>query len=772
MKSLSWVILGLVTLTFIEDFLRNSTNWLKPLSATEKEFNIEQLRLYAQILTAIFSIYFATIGIILSSGYTRLRRDVIQMLVNEQVGSLYSQVLVLAAVFCLAATASPLLGLDPGLFIYVTGTVLTLLSALALFPLGQRLFNFFDLNLLVHSEILTKTFRHIKGAANNRKSVSLANHHSRAARKAIKQLSYIDERIKSDKEGLQHNLPALSDDYTALLIHYLQQKHTINPESYWFPRQLNHKQWFFAEDTATSIALKTSNQQLLIEKVPDHHWLENEIINRLVAHMELAFQMGDFELALKLLQRFATRISSYAQQFQLNLGMQELTKFREIIEQAAQKNESPSDDRIENIKIEITNTWAELGSNLCLETLRRIITFDKEFVQFLAADEWTEKSLQRLPAFLQVELAFIVDRIEFERKVDGKRLSKSKYVRQLATQKLLKHYSELLPAVCDFHVVTIPNFVSSLTEMKMSVAATQVALASLHNLWKLPSWFETLAQIVSRYHEYKHYLDENYKLTEINLVEMSARIASGRADTIATLGNSPMVMHIFDSAENRQLPDHFGQIYFELAEACIQALEKNDKNRLDKVLPMFMSLAFLASDSKFADPSLEISNEFRLHLISTAINDLASVLGFAILYGAYFDNKELSEGALAKFRSYLDSTTDKQLYFKRMIILSNTSGFSLRASPRESIRMNWRISFDQRARLDGFKDRTDFAEGKPHPNKIVREFLTSFSEASHLFFATEILPHIDPIDFDIDRQITNLARRLSKGGKEVQYEDH
>ena len=82
---------------------------LPPLSADDKDFNIEQLRLYAQLLTAIFSIYFATIGIILDAGYTRLRRDIIQMLTNEQVGSVYSRVLVLAAIFCLSSNRSCLL---------------------------------------------------------------------------------------------------------------------------------------------------------------------------------------------------------------------------------------------------------------------------------------------------------------------------------------------------------------------------------------------------------------------------------------------------------------------------------------------------------------------------------------------------------------------------------------------------------------------------------------------------------------------------------------
>ena len=67
-----------------------------------------------------------------------------------------------------------------------------------------------------------------------------------------------------------------------------------------------------------------------------------------------------------------------------------------------------------------------------------------------------KQSLRRLPAFLQVELAFIVDRIEFEREIEGQRLSKPKYVQQLAVQKLLQHYAKVLPEVCDFYRNLIP----------------------------------------------------------------------------------------------------------------------------------------------------------------------------------------------------------------------------------------------------------------------------------------------------------------------------
>ncbi|PCD01150.1 hypothetical protein [Halopseudomonas pelagia] len=764
-KGLFVVVVVLATLKFIENYIENYLGWPPPLSADDEDFTIDQLRLYAQLLTAIFSIYFATIGIILSSGYTRLRRDIIQMLTREQVGSVYARVLVLAAIFCLLASAAPIFGFEPGLLIYVVGTVLTLLSALALFPLGQRIFNFFDLNLLVRSEILPSIARHIEGAANDRNSISLSNHHSKAARQSLEQLFYIDDRVKTGKESLGDSLPALSNDYTALLLHYFQKKHTISQESYWFPRKSKHKQWFLAGDSTTSMALQMSNQQILVEEQPDYQWLENEIVERLAGHVELAFQVGDFNLAMKLIGRFSIRTSAYAERFQFDVGMQELERFKEIIEESFASSIVIAEDKAWKTKVGIADTWAALGSNLCIETLRRMMTFEKELKQFFEKDEWSRRSLRRLPAFLQIELAFIVERIEFEQEIEGERLSKPKYVQQLAVQKLLQHYLRVLSAIRDFYQRMVPDFVGSIANLKMSKAATQVLLASLHSHWKVLRWFDEVTKLLDRYQKYGYYTDELYKLCEINIAEMSTQLASARDDAISMLGSGDIVGHIFEPKHNDELPDHFGQIYFELAEACIGALEQNDESKLDRVLPMFLSLAFLAADSKFADPSLEINDEFRLHLISTVINDLASVLGFAMLYGAYFDNEKLSESALAKFDTWIERAADKQKYLKRMVFLSNPYSFSIGASPRGLIRINWKMSFEHRARNDGFDDQMTMGKGKQHPDKLVREFLRSLSDASHLFFAKKIVPQLDTVDFDIDHQISSLARRLREGDK-------
>lgn len=119
------------------------------------------------------------------------------------------------------------------------------------------------------------------------------------------QLTYIDDHIKAETDALNENLPTLTNNFAALLLHYLQKKHEIEPSSYWFPRRRIHKQWFFAGDTATSMALETGLQIEPDEK-PDLNWFEEEITARLRGHIELAFNKGDYELALNLLARLTS----------------------------------------------------------------------------------------------------------------------------------------------------------------------------------------------------------------------------------------------------------------------------------------------------------------------------------------------------------------------------------------------------------------------------------------------------------------------------------
>ncbi|MGC6728154.1 hypothetical protein ACP0GO_27235, partial [Escherichia coli] len=79
-------------------------------------------------------------------------------------------------------------------------------------------------------------------------------------------------------------------------------------------------------------ALQTRSQLTADEEV-NYDWLENEIINRLIGHIELALDVGDFKLGLDLIRRFSSRVYTYARQFHFDIGMSELRRMKVLIEE-------------------------------------------------------------------------------------------------------------------------------------------------------------------------------------------------------------------------------------------------------------------------------------------------------------------------------------------------------------------------------------------------------------------------------------------------------
>lgn len=761
--SLFWVTVSLTALHFIDSYLSNDLDLISPIQPSDKDYYLEQLRLYAQILAAIFSIYFATIGIILSAGHSKLRSDIIWLLTSEQVGSTYSKALVFSASFCIAATAVPMFGFEPGYLIYSTATLLTIVTSLTLFPLGQRLFNFFDLNPLIRGEILPKIAKHMVAASSSKISMSLANHHSRQARRLFEQMTYIDDRIKSDAGVWDAALPNLTDGYTGLLVQYLNQKPRMDLESYWFPRKRRHRQWFYAGDTPTTMALRTDSQ-LEPEEKADLNWLETEILDRLKSHVEIAVNAKNYDLALRLLGRLSSRIAIYANGFHFELGMSEIRELRAVIEKSLSQQVSFSNASHRKTLIYLCDTWAALGANLCLESLRRMLTFEKELARFFETDKWTAEAMRHLPAFLQVDVSFITRRIQFELEIEGIRLSKPKYLQQLVVQNLLKSYSKILLEASDFHQKQVPDFARTLIKGGFTEAATQVLLANLHSYWKLPRWLGDISELLNRYAAYARYPEEHYKLERIDIETMVTSLASAKDEVIALIAGPEIFQHLVDYSHDDDLPDQFGHTYYTLAGECILALQDNNPEKFARVCRTFIPFALLAADYKFAQPDPTISTEYRLHLISTVVQDLASVIGFSILYSEYHSNPDLANISKAFFWNYADKISDKKAYLTRLLRLSDTSSFSRAASPRNIIRIEWRMAFEHRSREDGYYDRFSYDRGNRHASDIINEFLASHADASDLFFALEVLPVVGKVDFEINYGITHIAKKLAENG--------
>lgn len=736
-----------------------------PDASKQDDYN-GQLEFYAVLLATIFSIYFATIGIILSTGYAKLNRKIVSLLIGEQVGNLYTSILIFSTAFCLTVTAINIFGHQTGLAVYVVSSCLTVLSVLTLFPIGQRLFEFFELTPLIDGEILPKIAQHIERVAQDRNSISYQNHFSQLARTKLKQLDFINERLQSEQSKVEQNLPLLTNRYSGLLAYYLQRKHKIPEDSYWFPRVQFHPNWFLAGDSATSMALQTSSQ-ITPEERPDLDWLESEALEKIHHHLERALKAKKWELSIRLVSDLQHRASVYAHGLYFQTGLDDFLAVRLLLEQylpeLASKNNETSKQAIA-----LADTWAAIVQNFFLETLRRIQTFDKELMRFFAEDDWSFAASKKLPAFLQVKIRPLQKRIAFEQKIEQRRLSRPKYLQQLTIKAALEEYFKIVRTVADFESSELPKFAQTLVASGHPAAATQVVLSALHSNWKLPGWYDDLERLFSRYAEYQLYDDEMYKLPALDFEELQNQFEVQRSELMKLLSDKNLGSHLFASrAHDTSLPDHFGQTYFVLANECLNALHQNDEEVLERVFQTFFGLAFLAANFKFTDPDLDVNQEFRLHLVSSANKDLATLLGYSILYAEHHQNEALKTIPMQIWEGLLKAATDRKGYLERTMLLSDSRSFSMTASPRDLIRTEWEMKFEALLRDAGYNDRYS-SHGPKHPSHIVDEFRGGYYSASDVFFALHVLSEVDLSDDKVNHQITSFKSRIERRGGETE----
>lgn len=760
-KKFLLVVIVLFGLEFLERYIGLAfqlSPW--PTEIQQDDYN-SQLEFYSVLLAAIFSIYFATIGIILSTGYAKLNRDIIALLIGEQVGNIYTGILIFATTFCLTVTAINVFGHQTGFLIYLLASVLTILSVLTLFPIGQRLFGFFELAPLIDGEILPKITQNIENVTKSGSSISFQNHFSLQAQNRLKQLFYIDDRLQMEMIKLAQNLPLLTKRYSGLLIHYLHQKHKIPKESYWYPRKRIHPDWFLAGDSATRMALNTGSQ-IPPEEKPDLDWFEDELLNRIHSHFEKALKTKKWELALELLSDLSPRVLRYANGMYFSIGVKDIETAREMLEKYLPDVTTDDAETLQHV-IALADTWAALAHNFHLETLRRIQTFDTELKSFFDKDDWTFQASKKLPSFLQIEIRHLQDYVEFEEKIEGKRLSQPKYLQQLTMKPLLENYSNVVQSIAKFEKNEFVSFSEKLIEIGHPAAATQVILTALHSNWKLPMWFADLDKLFRKYLEYENYEDKYYLLPRIDLEQFQNDFEKQRQQLITMLTDEELGSHLFDlQAHNSSLPDHFGQTYFLLANECFYALDQNDEQTLQKVFETFFSLAFMAANVKFVNPKLNINQEYRLRLISSANKDIATLLGYAILYSEHHENQNLQKIPLSIWDNMLEQSKDKKRYLEQVLKFSASHSFSMYLSPRDIIRTDWKMKFETRLREAGFEERYSSFDQNQHPSDIVEEFRGAYYDASDVFFALHVLDEIDLKDDKINRQITDYKFQLAR----------
>jgi hypothetical protein len=273
------------------------------------------LSVFAQLAGVFLGLYFASIGLLVSTVYAKAPGDIRNLFIAEKTGNFYIKIIIqLCAVSTLLMTlqsATIIVGMTSLVYI----SLLALLSILSFVKIANRAFNLYNPAAFL-DHIVSDLMRYLKAITPGSifwKNSSLQNHYRELAQSTIKTFHSI-LRIMNDKdfnESQNESLKYLSKTAIQLFNHYISIKNGIPQNSYWFRRNHEYPDWFTASESSIDLSIRTSTS-LYPNEVIDYLWFETEL--------NTIFEMC-FKLMLENNDLVGTRsLVLNIQQLSLNLG--------------------------------------------------------------------------------------------------------------------------------------------------------------------------------------------------------------------------------------------------------------------------------------------------------------------------------------------------------------------------------------------------------------------------------------------------------------------
>lgn len=729
----------------------------------------DYLELIGQIGAVFLGIYFATFGIILSSTYSRIRNDVVDLILREKVNNIYSSYLINLTILCLISVSLSYLGYDTGYLIFLVVLLGGLIAILCIFQLGKRLFLFFDVSRLVDAEILPEITRLIKEVSQpGRRSIHLDAHRQKVVAQRLSTLRYLS--FSSTKSLGQSAKPNTRVDfaYASLLRFYATERPKIPQDSYWFKRKWKHPEWFFEDDSSTSMALQT-DMHLLPKEDIDARWFERELLDGLLSSFKECLRQGDYSAAYKTLQYAQSANEALASLLLAGEGVDFLERFSQCLREHENAPELPLADasaaaRFEEISLHLG--LAQASYMFAYEYLRSAILFAGKLPTVTEAIDWKKPDFGKFPSPLLARLQSTKIRMQFETTVEGHALMPSRYVTQLVAQDFTAAVSAGLDRILEDVKRTTTAAVANLISEKREYIATPILLSSFRSATQFSNFVGLLESNLDALYRLEIYPE--YEIGKVDTGKAKAEFARLRSELLSALCSRPIIAFLAsDLGETEELPDYFGHSYFMLAEECFKACRENQSKRFKELFLAFGILAQLAF-SRFNDKKGRVSDEYFLSLLGTIAEDLLALTGYALVFSEIYENPDLKSHSDDVWEQLLQNAQDRQAHLRWIIGISSALKASFFGAPRNLIRTEWSMQLERTLRDLGFDDGMGFGRaGRQHPSPIVRSVAgIGMNQPSEAGIYLLLLDKIEG-DFDLPQSVENFAsgynRQKDKG---------
>jgi hypothetical protein len=277
----------------------------------------------AQIAGVFIALYYTALTSVAASVFVEAPSPVRNLLVGEQVGSLYMRYLAFVTFFPLMLMALTLLGIAPFHFGIPIVVILAAIGVLLFARLGHQAFNLFDPTSLALGAFtqFNKSLEEVRPHGFRWLNQSFQDYARRNAAESLEAIGALYDICFLAVHLKGRPLQKLVNQIVQVLIRYQSLKGKIPPSSYWFERTYSHPSWYLAPDYAIDISQKTGTAAQP-EIAFDLWWVEKRIEPLLMKYLRLSLQQDAHGAATEFLETVRHYLNQLVSQFQLEHALE------------------------------------------------------------------------------------------------------------------------------------------------------------------------------------------------------------------------------------------------------------------------------------------------------------------------------------------------------------------------------------------------------------------------------------------------------------------
>jgi hypothetical protein len=680
----------------------------------------------ASITGVFLGLYFTAISSIASNFLISATQDIRRFFLSTPRGKQYVQTVALTAIISVFYLVAKVFGYG----VHPTGIIfLALLSTyiiIRFWGIGSEVFN--SLEPTSSFPWVTRDLAsYIKGVAPcgfRWKKPIIQNHYRKLASYDLNLLGHLIEfgirKIELSEEQLLSALGSLG----GLLYFYTPQKPKIPSNSFWFKDKVQFEAWGLADSMKISLAMRTGTS-LSPETIKDFSWFEEqtlaismEVFNHFLKKENLGAVLQGHEI-------FVSVAKNYGKTF----DVQSLKILFTELEKLTNRVYSFKIEDAENASYKNFLAFADSQGRLAIEAVLGLSKYleDNSVDQIskkISKIDWLANNgniyLTGLPLGLTQKFESISNDLKNEVIIEGRLLSPEWYIQALCFQQYLSSIQAYFKYLKSLHIEYFPKHIEKL------LAHGQLGLV----VQLIQRWVEfsnKYTNLVARLQKHVEATEQFRKVKDLPWVVFNFEKEEKDALEYEQTATDRMIfllpqLRTFVS-KRKDLPDYFGEALCRGVEACYEACESNNPERLAKIFPVVFE-ASLEAYTRAKDMVKEWTEEESKIIYATEpLVNLFDLSGYAFLYSELYENAELWNVTKKVWDEYFEKV-DPKVVITLFDFIAEYRSRIYKIMPQGLMRSGWAQAFNNEMRqkeLAVFPAERSYRDERPnHPSAIIR----------------------------------------------------